>query len=186
MKFIDKKDLKENIFSHKFIDFPNISWATSSKFSDRAKNHCAATAVTNLSIFYANKGYKNLFVDGDIYKTFMSVYSYIGNGPRIIIANDIKKIFKKRGYDIDILYCRKFEDIKNSIDKNRPVLLLLADKLFSWHWVMGLGYYESDKNKYVRIVDGWSNSSDKFYKFNGEIKFLYGLSVNIKKKSNGS
>lgn len=184
MKFIDKKDLKENIFSHKFMDFPNISWATSSKFSDRAKNHCAATAVTNLSIFYANKGYKNLFVDGDIYKTFMSVYYYIGNGPRIIIANDIKKIFKKRGYDIDILYCRKFEDIKNSIDNNRPVLLLLADKLFSWHWVMGLGYYESD-NKYVRIVDGWNNSSDKFYKFNGEIKFLYGLSVNIKKKSNG-
>ena len=62
---------------------------------------------------------------------------------------------------------RTFEEIKNAINKKHPVGLLLMKNLFDWHWIMVVGYREyKSGQEYLRIVDGWNNTYNRFYKIN--------------------
>ncbi len=42
------------------------------------------------------------------------------------------------------------------------MILLFAD-LVNWHYVIGVGYREyTDGSKFIRVVDNWHNSSNKY------------------------
>jgi len=42
---------------------------------------------------------------------------------------------------------------------------LLAEGIVNWHWILGVGWREySSGNFYMRIVDGWDGTANRFYK----------------------
>ena len=100
-------------------------------------------------------------------ESFISIHKIVGNGPVVSLKNKIKLYFSTRGYILGDNKLNSFQDIKNSIDKGYPVGLLLMRNLFDWHWIMAIGYrvYNSGE-KYLRVVDGWHNTYDNFYRIN--------------------
>ena len=47
-----------------------------------------------------------------------------------------------------------------------PVGILMANKLFRWHWVVGIGYryYLDTEELYFQIADSWNDNSNRYYK----------------------
>lgn len=49
------------------------------------------------------------------------------------------------------------------LKNNRMCIVLLSAGIVDWHYVNAIGYREYDSgSKYLRIVDNWNNSYNKF------------------------
>lgn len=143
----------------------STDWITTSEVKDIAKNHCGATAVTNIALYYHNRGYSNLKISGSKRETFKRVHSIIGNGPVMTIAGGTKTYFSNRGYNLSYSNVGNFATIKNAVTNDRVTGILLANGIVDWHWVLGVGYREyANGGNYIRIVNGWNNTINKFYK----------------------
>ena len=143
----------------------STDWITTGEVSDLAKNHCGATSVTNIALYFNNRGYSKLKINGDKCETFKKVHAIVGNGPVMTIAGDTKTYFSNRGYELKYSSVNSFDGIKNSVRNDRITGILLANGIVDWHWVLGVGYREySSGDKFIRIVNGWNNTIDRFYK----------------------
>lgn len=141
-------------------------WATTGEFSEIAENHCAATAVTNFALYFANRGHSNLKID-TVYRTFEAVHKIVGNGPVMTIADEAKEYFSDHGYTLKTSSIGSFSGIITAVTNERPSGILLANGIVDWHWVICVGYrsYDSGDN-YMRIVDGWNDTINRFYLIN--------------------
>lgn len=167
-KFISNENMPLGKYSSKTIsNIESVDWITTGYTNDLAKNHCGATAVTNLAIYYDKMGYEMLKINDSKLETFKEIHKIIGNGPVLTIAQGAKKYFKARGYDLSKSSLNSFDEIKIAIDNNQIIGILLSNGIFDWHWVLAIGYreYENGEN-YLRIINGWNNTSDIFYKIN--------------------
>lgn len=169
---IKYEDLPDFKYEDKKLDLSGIHWAEMRKFSDIAKNHCGPTFITNLAIYFESKGYTGLLIDGDVRKTFEHVHKMTGNGPVVMTARTAKKYFAQRGYKLKYSIVDSFEEIKEAIDQGKPLSLLVMEHLFSWHWVMGVGYLDSDKYDFVRIINAWEDTPERFYLVNQGAVFM--------------
>ncbi len=166
--FIDWGSMPSGSYSSKTItNASSTSWITTSDTSHLADNHCGATASTNIALYYANRGYSNLKINNSKIDTFKAVHKIIGNGPVMMIAGGTKQYFQDRGYSLSSSSVSDFSGIKSAADNNQIQGILLADGIVSWHWILAVGYrqYNSGGN-YMRIVNGWDNTIDVFYKIN--------------------
>lgn len=164
--FIDWNQMPSGSYYSDDIPYGGIDWITTSEVSDIAKNHCGATAVTNLSLYFANRGYTKLkrATNRD---TFIAVHDVVGNGPKMTIADDAKEYFSDCGYTLYYHTSKNFDNIKAATSKDRPCGILLVDGIVSWHWILSVGYRDyTSGDHYVRIVDGWNDTADRFYKLN--------------------
>lgn len=152
--------INKNIKPDKTLVNNQMKFVTTSDFNHCAKNHCAATLLTNLCIFYAHKGYKQL-IDKDINNTFKEIHDLVGDGPVMILSKKARKYFYLHNYNLVINKLNSLEDIKKSIDDGIPCALLLENALFNWHWVLVVGY----KDNYLEIIDNW-NRSTRYYLIN--------------------
>lgn len=150
--------------------YESVDWVSTGETSQYASNHCGSVAVANLALYFAYKGKTNLKV-GDRILTFRTVHRYVGNGPKATIADEAVDYFRFRGYilnystDRSTLMSDRINAENKAIDNGRPCGLLLEDALFSWHWILAVGYRNyTNGNKYFQIVDGWSNNAERFYK----------------------
>lgn len=142
----------------------SVTWAVMSSFNDIAKNHCGATVVTNLALYYYQRGYTNLRIT-NVRGTFEAVHKIIGNGPVTVIAGDAVKYFSNRGYTLNHSSANTQLAVKTALNNNRPLATLLADGLLNWHWVLTVGYREyTSGDFYMQIVTGWRNGIDRYYK----------------------
>lgn len=165
--FININNMPGGSYKYSDLPFEGIDWATTGPYSDIARDHCGAVFVTNLAIYFANRGFDNLLIDNDRYKTFREIHKIIGNGPVAVVACKARKYFSSRGYSLKYRKVCSFNGIQASILNNRPLGILLTNNIASWHWVMAIGWRRYDsEGKYLRIVDGWNNTSDRFYKIN--------------------
>lgn len=167
--FVNLADLPYGAYRSKTINSAkNTSWAVTSDFDDIANNHCGATAVTNLALYFAQTGKSNLKINGSKRDTFVAVHKIIPDGPVMTIADGAKQYFKNRGYTLNYSSANDFEAYEKAMRKNSPCGVLLADGIVEWHWVIGIGYrsYYDDLGKYMQIVDGWNNSSNRYFKMN--------------------
>lgn len=180
--FIKASDVPDLDYKSNKLKYDKITWAEMSSFNDIAKNHCGATLITNLCIFYDSQGYEGLLIDGSIRKTFEHIHGIIGNGPVIATARTAKRYFSKKGYDLIYKSIYNFNQIKDAIDKNMPVAMLLAEKIFEWHWVLGVGYLKSDKVEFVRIINAWEDTDQRFYLINHKSNFFSAVRYDIKRK----
>lgn len=148
-----------------------VPWVSTGETTDYANNHCGSVAVTNLAMYFAKRGNSNLMISNDKIATFKAVHKVVGDGPKMTIADDAVKYFSNRGYTLNYstdrcLFMNDRIAAENAaINKNRPCGLLLEDALFSWHWILAVGYRNyTSGDKYFQIVDGWSNDSSRYYK----------------------
>lgn len=179
--FIDKKDLPGREFQSADLRLlNNINWAKTSTYKNEAVNHCAAVFLLNLMIYFKEIGYDNLQFK-NIDKAFYKVHNIVGNGPKIFIAPKAKAIFIVYGYSLLSKNIKSFSELKQSINNNRPLGLLLYDGILNWHWVMAVGWREyNNGDQYIRIVDGWNATSNKYYKINSGSAWWSATSYAIK------
>lgn len=163
--FIDWGDMPSGTYSYDIINkAASTDWATTGEFDSIAKNHCGATAVTNLALYYANRGYSDLKINSSVYDTFVAVHKIVGNGPVMTIAGQTKEYFSDRGYTLKYSSANTFSEIKMAIKSDHPCGILLANGIVDWHWIICVGYRAYDSgNNYMRIVDGWHDTTLKFY-----------------------
>lgn len=169
---IKKDDLSIDFTGEMKIEYDNINWAEMKNFDSFAKNHCAATFITNLCIFFENQGNDGLLIDNDIEKTFRHIHSKIGNGPIVTVTSKAKKYFKSKGYDLRYRSVVNSKEIKDAIINNHPLGILLAEAVFSWHWVLGVGYLEIDNLEFLRIINAWEDTDDRYYLLNNKALFF--------------
>lgn len=166
--FIDWEDMPSGSYTWDMV--PNAAstdWATTGEFTAIAQNHCGATAVTNFALYFANRGYSNLKINSSVYDTFVAVHDIVGNGPVMTIADKAKTYFSNRGYTLNTSSVGDFSGIKTAIGNDRPCGILLANGIVDWHWIICVGYRDySSGGKYMRIVDGWNDTTLKFYMCN--------------------
>lgn len=162
--FIDWNDMPSGSYQCDDIPYGGTNWVVTSDFSDIAQNHCGATAVTNLAMYYANRGYYNL-KKSNARSTFVAIHKIVGNGPVMTIADKAKIYFSNCGYSLKTSSIGSFEGIKNATKNDRPCGILLADGIVEWHWIISVGYrdYQSGGD-YIRIVDGWNRDVSRFYR----------------------
>lgn len=166
--FIDWGDMPSGTYSSQTItSASSTSWITMSDTSHLADKHCGATAATNIALYYANRGYNNLKINNSEIDTFKAVHKIIGNGPVMMIAEGTKQYFKDRGYSLSASSVDDFSNMKSAADNDEIQGVLLADGIFNWHWILAVGYRQYNSGgDYMRIVNGWDNTIDIFYKVN--------------------
>lgn len=141
-----------------------MSWAVMSNFNHIASNHCGATAITNLALYFHQRGHTNLRIT-NVTQTFEAVHKIAGNGPNATIAGNAKTYFSNRGFTLNSSGANTQSTVKTALDNNRPLGTLLADGLFNWHWILSVGYLEySSGDFYHQILTGWENRIDRYYK----------------------
>lgn len=175
--FIKSSNMPSGTYSSDMITKARYAdWATTYDFPPEAEDHCGATAVANLALYFAVRGYSNLKVNNSKSDTVNAVYNVVGNGPKSDINPTGKSYFLQRGYtlssrDIDFTA----SSVKNAVTNDRPMAFLLINGIDEAHWIIGVGWrtYSSDSNFYIRINDGWNANVDRFYKINvGSIMVL--------------
>ncbi len=142
--------------------------AVTGDYDDIAFNHCGATAVTNLSLYFAKIGKSNLKINNSNRDTFVAVHNIVGDGPTVTIADGAKLYFKNRGYTLKYSSANDYELYKSAIRKNRPCGVLISDAYNKWHWILGIGYrnYIDFPGQYMRVIDGWHKSTNRYFKMN--------------------
>lgn len=144
----------------------SVDWAKMSDYNTIASNHCGATAVTNLALYFAENGFTNLVIDNSKDETFKAVHNIVGNGPVMMIAGHAENYFSKRGYDLNHSSVGNTSDIVTATTNERPCGILLIDGLFAWHWVIGVGWrqYTGSGDFYIQINNNWNGSANTYYK----------------------
>lgn len=166
--FVNAADMPSGSYSSDTIlSATSTDWSIMGEFNNIANNHCGATAVTNLALYFAQRGSSNLKISTNL-DTFKAVHKIVGNGPVMTIAGSAKTYFKDRGYTLNYSSIGDFAGIKTAVANDRPCGILLADGLVSWHWILSVGYreYSNNSGNYMRIMDGWYDNTNRYYKLN--------------------
>ena len=144
----------------------SVDWAEMNDYNDIASNHCGATAVTNLALYFAKNGSTNLVINDSKDETFEAVHDIVGNGPVMIIAGHAETYFSNRGYDLNHSSVGNTSEIVTATTNDRPCGILLIDGLFAWHWIIGVGWrqYTASGDFYIRVNNNWNGSVNTYYK----------------------
>lgn len=144
-----------------------------------AKNHCAATAIANLALYFANIG-KSSAVSETPEKTLCSVYEMVGNGPILFFKKRAERYFRKHGETLSMHAIPK-EGISCALGRGHISVLLLKDGLFRWHWVLAVGerVYASGR-RYLIVMDGWHRSRPRYLEITRRGNFVYALECEMK------
>lgn len=166
--FINSSNMPSGSYSGKTIaSATSTDWAIMGDFSDIARDHCGATTVTNLALYFAQTGKFNLKKNNSNRDTFEAVHKIVGNGPEMTIAEDAKQYFKDRGYTLNYSGVSGFSGVETALKNNRPCGILLENGLFSWHWIIAVGYrnYNSGDN-YIQVMNNWKPNINIYYMAN--------------------
>lgn len=181
-KFIDVKNMPKKCYTSKTIRAAEkISWIRTGDSKDFAINQCGATAASNIVLYYKEALGEDFAYTLNNTEIFAEVYDILGNGSIMSISGALKKYFKKFGIIIKTKDLYSFEDLKKEIEKDNIVAILLEKGLMNWHWIICLGYrIYDDGAEYLRIMDGWNNNIDKFYKIQWGREWLSAASYFLK------
>ena len=57
-------------------------------------------------------------------------------------------------------------------------MILMANHLCDWHWILALGFAESaDGQQFVRIADGWHPDCDRWYAVEKNAEWLAAYTI---------
>lgn len=144
-----------------------------------AKNHCAATAIANLALYFGNVG-KSSALSETPEDTLRSVYEMVGNGPILFFKKRAERYFQKHG-EILSMHAISRAEISSAMGRGHISVLLLKDGLFRWHWVLAIGerVYDSGR-KYLMVMDGWHRSRPRYLEITRRGNFVYALECEMK------
>lgn len=144
----------------------NEAWFTTSMFSLRAQRHCSSVMALNLFHLFYLQGKTTHFNASEL---FSLIHKKMGNGPQLWIKSKMKRIFAQKGLHLQLTRIKKRQDIFQAIQNNTPVLVLLRQHLFDWHWVMVVGVIDEDT---LEIVDNWHQKGQRAYPLNQKAKLI--------------
>ena len=197
-----------------FNTFDDLTFYNQDTFNNRfnTRNSCGPTALTNMFIWFQFMEYENkdgsvnaLLNDSpfDTFEEFRNLLHHNNNTgtSRTEYEHALKDYAIDQGYNyvykdnID-----KYEEFKECIDDDMPVLTSLSLEDWGGHAVLTVGYekfdYEYEKknsflwwkwttiehkySKYLRVVDGWDTSnSDRFIDMSGYWDTVIGRGFSI-------
>lgn len=131
-----------------------------------AKNHCAATAIANLALYFGNVG-KSSALSETPEETLCNVYEMVGNGPILFFKRKAERYFRHHGKIISMRAVSRRE-LSFALVRGHICVLLLRDGLFKWHWVLAVGerVYASG-SRYLVVLDGWHRSRPSYLEIRG-------------------
>lgn len=98
--------------------------------------------------------------------TFARIHNCIGDGPVLLstINSGLRSYVNSRpGFFYTGGGNGRYAKIKSKIESGQICMILLFADLVNWHYVIGVGYREyTDGSKFIRVVDNWHNSSNKY------------------------
>lgn len=171
--------------------------------------NCSVTAATNIISYYAEKrGFSNLLINNSRqatynkiveisgFKTYLPSTKYNQEGLNLIqINNAISKYVKSRGYKYssDTYWFNLWSDWRRDINNGYPVYTAVRgnklDDYGNWHEVghavIGVGYreYQINDEIYLRVLDGWNRTSDRYIYFNSNyFTSKNGIAMKVKVK----
>ena len=145
----------------------NRRWACCSDFADRAKNHCHAVCLCNLLSY--------LFPKQQI--SFSEVHKIVKNGP-VFTLRKAKRLFSSYHLPLSAEKLRNYEDLKTALSHENPCMILMANHLCDWHWILALGFAETDDGQqFVRIADGWHPDCDRWYAVEKNAEWLAAYTI---------
>lgn len=153
--------------------------------------NCSVTAATNLVSYYAEKrGFSNLKINQSrkaMYDEFVKLSgfkTYIASSANhdqeglnnLQINSAISKYVKNSGYKYssDNYWLNYWSDWKRDIDNGYPVYTALSGMKNvnnQWtevgHAVIAVGYreYQANGERFLRVLDGWNRTSDRYIFF---------------------
>lgn len=167
--FIKSREMPSGTYSSDMISKARyVDWAKMSDYDSIAYNHCRPTAITNLALYYATRGYSNLKINNSKWDTFVAIHALTNSGATLDIISYANTYFNNRSYEFEYASVDDAQGFKSATTKERPVGVLLLDGINSAHWVIGVGWrtYSGSSDFYVRINNGWDGTVDTFYKLN--------------------
>lgn len=127
---------------------------------------CTPTAVTNMMYYLAKvKGYTKLLISDRWFSTYDEIYKILGtndgdSNPMILTAGSVRTYIRNKGYNSEYVMGCSFNEIKNDIAANRPVIydyFYTAQNGSISHSVLIIGYsIHSNGNQYFACIDGWN------------------------------
>ena len=130
--FIDWHDMPTGDYTFDLIDDAvSVDWVITKDFESIAKNHCGATAVTNIALYFAKVGYSNLKIN-TVYDTFVEVHKIVGDGSTMTIADKAKTYFSDRGYTLKTGSVVFFQVLKVRLKK-------IIHVVFCWEKLLIIG-----------------------------------------------
>lgn len=144
-------------------------FAVTGDYASDARNHCAATMLTNLVIMLraADPQLHNQAAVGscnkDMQQTFRNIHAIVGNGPVLHLQNKANRYLRSAGLPYS---CEQIDRHLTETSPDRlvqiaqdhmrtgaPVALLVAASPLRWHWVLALPDYGNDHA--FMIHDSW-------------------------------
>lgn len=154
---------------------------------------CGPTALTNMFIYFNSRGIKNkngvenTLVNNSPYDTFsrfMTLAKFNNGTSHDNETAALKAYAKERSYNYELdRYIDTYEEFKENIDNQMPVLTTIRLKDWGGHAILVVGYesfaqeYQEEHSflwfnwttteyryaRYLRVVDGWSTSNNSRY-----------------------
>lgn len=160
--FISGADMPTIRYTSDVITGTNVDWVITKDFSGYT-DHCAATSITNLAIYFAGQGYDNLYKGSDT-ATFSDVVKICPDGATPSLSGSVAAYFSSCGYTAGHSGVGNMSDLKDAVTKDRPCAMLLADGIVTWHWILGLGWREYiSGDQYIQVMDNWRRTTNRYY-----------------------
>ncbi len=170
--FIPTEQLPESIKIHK-LNCLSQDWCCADDFRHTAKRHCFSVCICNLLLWYFRD--ENL----DKEKLFNQLHKKFGNGP-IFSFRKTEHAFKNEAFPLESQAVSSIDQIKSALDNGQACPILLALKLWDWHWILAVGWLEYEGNTYLLILDGWNPCADRLYKLQPGREWLAAWTVKRK------
>jgi hypothetical protein len=140
---------------------------------------CGPVSGVNMLKYWRDcRGVANLFLSDDekTYKalcnamqmTDLGVVPQMAYDGMLIYCNNNNKtrpsVFNKKYQDNDFNTIT-FNDFKNALNSNYVVSMIVPKGGSATHAILAVGYFYNDSGNYLRICDGYNNSTDNYFKF---------------------
>lgn len=154
-------------------DIPSISltWGTTSEFENYASDHCGATSAFNMVLYYLNRVGMPVSSSNRV-STFKGLHNYIGNGPvlpmayRNGIAAYVHNILGLSSPTVGSI-SSTWNNVITKTEEDIMTYYIVWPTILEAHYINGIGYrdYGNVSQRYVRVIDNWTNTTDRYYWF---------------------
>lgn len=161
--FVRQDQLPAGAFVGNCLSGIERKWAVTGDFMDLARNHCGATVVTNLALYFADHGCPRLR-QGDDRATFQAVHRFAGDGPISFLAPRAVRYFRSCGVSLKTTPVWNRFAYQREIALGHPCIFLLVNAPYSGHFVIGVGWRQyADGSFWIQIQDSWHRDAHRWF-----------------------
>lgn len=139
------------------------TFAVTSDYADIARNHCAATMLTNALMrccpaYAGSRGARQVFRE---------IHRIVGNGPVLWLSPRANRYLRRAGLPISCVQVNRrpgrggcaalLAVMRAALADGRPCAALVAASILHWHWILVLSIeYDHAGDASLLISDGWT------------------------------